>query len=91
MYSSLAGRYSSCHSSERSLRTPATGYRHYSSGALTSVGEGSWCWSSSSYAAGSVNAGDMGFRSNNVNPLNSDNRANGLSVRCVQHLRRLPF
>ena len=31
---------------------------------MTSVGEGSWCWSSSSYAAGSANAGDMGFRSN---------------------------
>ncbi len=67
----------------------AAGLRHPSSGALAAVGEGGWWWSSSSHSAGNRNAGDMGFRTSNVNPLNADNRANALSVRCVQHLRLL--
>ena len=44
-------------------------------------------WSSSSYAAGNINAGRLNFNSSNVNPLNTGNRANGFSVRCVQHLQ----
>lgn len=43
-------------------------------------------WSSSSYLAGSANAGNLGFNSSVVNPLNNNNRAYGFSVRCVQHL-----
>ncbi|MDE5691271.1 MAG: hypothetical protein K2I13_03510 [Alistipes sp.] len=54
---------------------------------MTSVGDGGWCWSSSSYAAGNRNAGSLNFNTSNVNPLNNDNRANGFVVRCVQHLR----
>ncbi len=76
------------HSSD-CFTTPASGYRHNASGALTAVGDGGWWWSSSSFAAGLPNAGDIGFRTTNVNPLNSDNRSNALSVRCVQHLRKL--
>jgi hypothetical protein len=51
---------------------------------LTNVGANGNYWSSSSYAAGSANAGDLGFNSGVVNPLNNNNRANGFSVRCVQ-------
>jgi hypothetical protein len=54
---------------------------------LTSVGAGGWCWSSSSYLAGNLNAGSLNFDTGNVNPLNNNNRANGFPVRCVQHLR----
>jgi len=58
---------------------------------LTSVGDGGWCWSSSSYASGNINAGSLNFNTGNVNPLNNNNRANGFSVRCVQHLRPFSF
>lgn len=76
-----------CHSSQRLPVLPASGYRHVTTGVLTSVGDGGWCWSSSSYAAGNRNAGSLNFNTGNVNPLNNDNRANGFAVRCVQHLR----
>ena len=66
--------------------TPAAGYRHRESGALTNVGANGDYWSSSSYLAGSANAGNLGFNSSVVNPLNNNNRAYGFSVRCVQHL-----
>ncbi len=69
----------------------AAGYRYNASGALTSVGAGGWCWQSSSYAADNCNAGQYGFRESYVNPLNDANRADAVSVRCVQHLRELPF
>ncbi len=67
----------------------ATGYRHNDTGALASVGAGGYAWSSSTYASGNINAGFLNFNATWVNPLNNTNRANGLSVRCVQHLR--PF
>ena len=66
---------------------PATGYRNTSTGALSNVGANGNYWSSSSYAAGNLNVGGLHCRADNVNPLNGHNRANGLSVRCVQHLR----
>ena len=72
-------------------KPPAAGYRHNASGALTNVGTEGDLWSSSSYAAGNVNAGFLNFRSGNVNPLNNTNRAHALSVRCVQYLRGLFF
>ena len=77
-----------CHSFQRLLGSSAAGYRANTTGALTSVGAGGWCWSSSSYAAGNINAGSLNFNTSNVNPLNNNNRANGFSVRCVQHLLR---
>ncbi|MDE5624158.1 MAG: hypothetical protein K2I62_06075, partial [Alistipes sp.] len=69
----------------------ATGYRTTSTGALNAVGTNGYSWSSSSYAAGNINAGNLNFNSGNVNPLNGNNRANGFPVRCVQHLRRAVF
>ncbi len=77
---------SAIHSSDCFLQAPAAGYRSNASGALGYVGERGHCWSSSSYAAGNVNAGYLYFNAGNVNPLNNANRANGFSVRCVQHL-----
>ncbi|MCM1151529.1 MAG: fibrobacter succinogenes major paralogous domain-containing protein [Alistipes sp.] len=73
------------------LYAPASGYRTLTTGGLTAVGTGGWYWSSSPYAASHVNAGDLGLNSGNVNPLNSDGRAHGLSVRCVQHLQAAFF
>ncbi|MDE5708016.1 MAG: hypothetical protein K2I32_00970 [Alistipes sp.] len=72
------------------LRLSASGYRTWTSGALTNVGAQGLCWSSSPQS-GSTNAGDVNFNSTNVNPLNSDNRAYGFTVRCVQHLHEVVF
>ena len=66
---------------------PAAGARNRETVALIVVGEHGNVWSSSSYAAGNLNVGGLHCRADNVNPLNGHNRANGLSVRCVQHLR----
>ena len=63
----------------------AAGFRLDSSGALASVGAGGWCWSSSSYAAGNVNAGSLSFSTSGVNPLYYNSRAHGFSVRCVRN------
>ena len=65
----------------------ASGYRHYTTGALGVVGTEGGCWCSSPLAASNVNAGDFWFHSSNVNPLNNGERAYALPVRCVQHLR----
>ena len=64
---------------------PASGYRNREAGALMSVGTegGSWC--SSSYVAGSHNAGDFWFRTGRVVPLIGGGRSGGLPVRCVQN------
>jgi len=69
----------------------AAGLRHPSSGALTNVGTWGAYYGSSSFAAGNPNASHLAFGSGEVNPLNTANRANALSVRCVQHLRLLFF
>jgi hypothetical protein len=54
---------------------------------LGGIGVEGSSWSSSSYCAGYNDAGRLFFDSGRVHPLNNTNRANGLSVRCVQHLR----
>ncbi|MCM1249817.1 MAG: fibrobacter succinogenes major paralogous domain-containing protein [Alistipes sp.] len=64
---------------------PASGYRYFQSGALNVVGTYGYSWSSSPYAAGNAGAGGLGFYSASVYPLNSSNRADGFSVRCVQN------
>ena len=64
---------------------PATGYRLYSTGALSAVGTLGFAWSSSSYAAGNLYAGHLRFSSGHVYPLHGDSRALGFSVRCVQN------
>lgn len=69
----------------KSVYYPAAGYRHRESGALALVGTEGVYWSSSSYYAGSYYAGYLGFRSSLVYPLNSNYRAYGFSVRCVQN------
>ena len=68
---------------------PATGYRHYTTGALADVGANGHWWSSSSYASGNLHAGSFFCDASRMNPLNNDNRANGFPVRCVQHLPEL--
>jgi len=65
-------------------KTFAAGHRNNASGALTSVGTRGLYWASSSYAAGNINAAFLDFTSGNVNPLNTGNRADAFSVRCVQ-------
>ncbi len=65
----------------------AAGYRHRESGALSSVGTEGYWWSSSSYAAGSVNAGNLSFHSGGVSPLYGNGRAYVFSVRCVRNVK----
>ncbi len=65
---------------------PAAGYRVNTTGALADVGANGHWWSSSSYASGNLHAGSFFCDASRMNPLNNDNRANGFSVRCVQHL-----
>lgn len=79
------------YSCERPLCTPAAGWRHAETGALTEVGDRGLYWSSSSYAAGDRNAGFLDLRPSLVNPQNNGWRAGGKSVRCVQHLRAAPI
>ena len=70
---------------EGSLFLEAAGCRDRSSGALAYVGAYGHYWSSSSYCAGSPNAGGLGFASGHVYPLLNPSRAYGLSVRCVRN------
>ena len=67
------------------------GSRRCGAVALENVGTNGYAWSSSSYAAGNVNAGMLNFNSGNVNPLNNGNRGHARAVRCVQHLQELSF
>ncbi|MDE6446657.1 MAG: fibrobacter succinogenes major paralogous domain-containing protein [Alistipes sp.] len=54
---------------------------------MANVGANGHWWSSSSYESGNINAGSFFCDASRLNPMNNDNRANGFSVRCVQHLR----
>ena len=62
---------------------PASGYRHNDDGSLNSVGGNGDYWSASPRSGGAyyLYFNDEG----RVNPSNSCNRANGLSVRCIQY------
>ena len=89
-YSLLTIHYSFfCHSFERLLITPAAGFRFRETGDLASVGTVLACWSASSNAVGSGNAGDLWCHAGDVKPLDVSGRAYGFSVRCVQNLRLL--
>ncbi|WP_304582879.1 hypothetical protein [uncultured Alistipes sp.] len=68
------------------LLSPAAGIRNRETGALANAGVTGDYWSSSTLAAGNINAADLFFKAGVVNPLNNPNRSYGLSVRCVQHL-----
>ncbi len=76
--------FSVIHSSDCFDRLTA-GARTRDTGALANVGTNGEVWSSSSYAAGSHNAGSVWFDASHVYPLSNPNRANGRSVRCVQN------
>ena len=69
------------------LFIPAAGIRAAASGALTSVGSGGLYWSSSSYAAGNIYGGYLGFGSGSVHPLYYGCRADAFSVRCVRNVK----
>ena len=61
---------------------PAAGNRNNSSGASNNQGSNGNYWSSS-VPSGSVNASNVNFNSATLN-TNTNNRANGRSVRCTQ-------
>ena len=71
------------------LIAPAAGFRFRETGDLASVGTVLACWSASSNAVGSGNAGDLWCHAGDVKPLDVSRRAYGFSVRCVQNLRLL--
>ncbi len=68
---------------------PAAGYRNTTSGALGNVGTHGWYWASSPFFSGDEQAGHLWLHAGAVKPLDDSQRANALSVRCVQHLRLL--
>jgi len=59
---------------------PVAGNRNNSTGALTNVGSNGNYWSST---VNGTNARNLNFNSSNAN-MNSNNRANGFSVRCLK-------
>ncbi len=69
----------------------ASGYRNYTSGALTNVGTEVNVNSSSPYASGNIYAGILWATSSSMNPLNNGSRGNARTVRCVQHLQEAAF
>ena len=68
-----------------SMFIPASGFRHYTSGALPSVGGTGVYWSSAASAAGNANASYLHFLATGVYPQNSNYRAYGFTVRCVRN------
>ena len=60
------------------------GNRDYSSAGLNNLGSNGNYWSST---VNGVNAYNPNFNSTAVNPANNNNRANGLSVRCLKDLQ----
>jgi hypothetical protein len=63
---------------------PSAGNRSRASGALNNRGSNGNYWSSS---VSGTNARNLNFNSSSVNPANTNNRANGFSVRCVKDLQ----
>lgn len=62
--------------------TGASGNRNLDSGALANIGSNGNYWSFASNSQ--TNARNLNFNSGGVNPLNTNNRANGFSVRPVR-------
>jgi len=56
------------------------GYRNYNNGSLNNVGNNGNYWSST---VSGTNARNLNFNSSNAN-MNSNNRANGFTVRCIK-------
>ncbi len=74
---------------------PASGLRRANTsgsvqpGELGDVGSCGYSWSASPYAAGSGNAGYLGFNSSgSVNPLDGTHRGHGFPVRCARETQR---
>ena len=64
---------------------PASGYRYGLDGGFGSVGSGGYYWSASPYSSNSRGAYRLYFDyGGGVNPSSNDDRARGLSVRCLQ-------
>lgn len=78
----FGGNHDSDH--KGSLFLPAAGLRSDNSGELASTSSNGYYWSSSPYYGGYGYAGCLYFGSGGATPLNSSNRANGFSVRCVR-------
>ena len=64
------------------LQTLASGYRTNDSGGLNNVGSNGSYWAAVPNSA--ANGRNLNFNASNVNPLNTNNRANGFSVRAVR-------
>jgi hypothetical protein len=62
---------------------PASGNRNNGNGLLYNQGANGNYWSISII---STNAYNLNFNSGNVNPANSNNRANGFALRCIKNL-----
>ncbi|MDE6046535.1 MAG: fibrobacter succinogenes major paralogous domain-containing protein [Alistipes sp.] len=65
---------------------PVSGYRTYTSGALTNVGAHGNYWCSSPVSS-NANASHLAFNSGHVSPQYGNPRSYAFTVRCVQHLR----
>ena len=65
---------------------PASGYRHYVSGLLFTVGAEALCRSSSSFGIGGTKGSTLDMLSNSVSICALSHRANSSPVRCVQEL-----
>lgn len=63
------------------FRPCAPGYRNNPSGALGGVGNNGYSWASS---VSGINGMNLWFNTTGLNPSNTNNRANGLQVRCLQ-------
>jgi len=66
------------------LKLPLAGNRNRANGSLNNRGSNGNYWSSSPTGS---NAYNLNFNSGGVNPANTNNRANGFSVRCVKDLQ----
>ena len=63
------------------INFPASGYRNYNDGSLSSVGNNGFYWSAVPY--GTINGCDLNFNSGSVYPLNYFTRTYGFAVRAV--------
>ena len=79
------------HPFEQLLFTPAAGYRNWETGRLDLVGAHGNYWASSTFMPGSYYGTGIFLATLYCYPLDGTPRAFGFSVRCVQHLQKLPF
>lgn len=63
---------------------PTSGYRYWSSGALSNVGSNGHCWCSSPFSSSSNTGGYFYIIATYVNPFSSNPKCAGQTVRCVK-------